>query len=754
MQRFTKQFAAVVFGMWLVMMPVQAAAQDEADIRQSEQDEISFYELEEQFMVTVATKTKTTVQEAPSIVSVISSEEIADMGAENIMQVLNTVAGFDIQTDNMMAVVGVRGIVSQWGDAKVKIMIDGHSLQLLYGSVAFSNLLIPIDNVKQIEIIRGPGSALYGENAFAGVINIITKKAESPNAVSVSIGSYDAFKTSGQLNYRKDDFEFSLYGDFHDSDGSGVTVEQDAAYTSFGKDFSAAPGEIDDWRKQAHIRTFMKYKDFYYSNYYDYTECGQKYGITYSLAPAEIYNWFLLQEVGYKRQLSDKLNLSVKAYYDHVTSDNFFEFYTGKTTPLFSAMNPDSEPFPEGEGLKVETPLKLSKAGGELFLDYSLHPEITIAGGALYEYLKAFDTIAKVNTNITGRELIVEGITYQPLQYLGSFRDITDFADIHPDADRTVTAFYSQATFDIKNLFSLDNIGKGLSVTIGARYDNYDDMGSTTNPRIGIVYALNEKLYFKALYGRAFRPPSFLDMYAHNNGSYVGNPDLEPEKITTAEGMIGFDFSSSLKVLLTIFNNRTEDLITGVSTPQGGLTFLNVGKIESSGIEVELRTSFGKSLYAYLNCTFLNTEDTTNETISYTDPVTGSVKFYTQEDFKTGNFPDFMLNTGFTYGLTENIVAHVNMNYRGKRDRSGLKKFDGDGNLINADIREAADDYFLLNAALTFKDFIPSMKGVSFQLSGYNLLDQDYVLPDTTGQLADDFPMPGIHFLGKISYSF
>lgn len=99
-----------------------------------------------------------------------------------------------------------------------------------------------------------------------------------------------------------------------------------------------------------------------------------------------------------------------------------------------------------------------------------------------------------------------------------------------------------------------------------------------------------------------------------------------------------------------------------------------MGKIGATGVEFEIRATFGKDRYAWLNCTFMNTEDTTNETITYTDPVTGTVKAYKQDDFKMGSFPEFMLNTGLTYGMTEKIIAHMNLGYRGKRDRSGEKK--------------------------------------------------------------------------------
>ncbi len=126
--------------------------------------------------ITVATKTKTTVQEAPSIVSVITADEIRNMGARNITDVLRTVPGFDMTLSSNSAAyqMNIRGMRSSAQNDKIKLMIDGHSMSALWGSDQQLFNVAPIANVRQIEIIRGPGSALYGTGAFLGVVNIVT----------------------------------------------------------------------------------------------------------------------------------------------------------------------------------------------------------------------------------------------------------------------------------------------------------------------------------------------------------------------------------------------------------------------------------------------------------------------------------------------------------------------------------------------------------------------------------------------------
>ncbi|MGR3220505.1 MAG: TonB-dependent receptor, partial [Candidatus Anammoxibacter sp.] len=135
------------------------------------EDELNW--LREENYVTIATKSKLKISKAPSIVTVITAEEIEDMGFRTLPEVLRIVPGFDIIKDAGFGKIlsGVRGIRD--ADNKIKVLIDGHSLNMPYnGGAALFFDDLPLKNVKKIEIIRGPGSALYGANAFLAVINI------------------------------------------------------------------------------------------------------------------------------------------------------------------------------------------------------------------------------------------------------------------------------------------------------------------------------------------------------------------------------------------------------------------------------------------------------------------------------------------------------------------------------------------------------------------------------------------------------
>ncbi|OQX17535.1 MAG: hypothetical protein BWK80_39535, partial [Desulfobacteraceae bacterium IS3] len=716
--------------------PPATAAHEEADVRQSEQDEISFYELEQQFMVTVATKTKTTVQEAPSIVSVISGDEIKNMGARDITDVLRTVPGLDMTHAVSMPEhqINIRGMRANDQNRTVKVMLNDHSLSAMDGSVILLGDIIPIHNIARIEIIRGPGSALYGTGAFFGVVNIITKQGgDGQSEISLQGGSYETVKPHARLSYKKDEFKLSLYADYYDTKGYSPMIESDLSKNS--KTFASnAPAEADTGRDYYNFQALMNYKDFYFSGYYQNLYSDNSL-LTRVLTDETTMNYnYAFGEVGYKPRLGDKGNLSFKFYCDYSEPHNKFEIFPEETGKLYG--------YPEGEGIRTEVWGKYFVLGSEITADYQIYSGIQLVAGALWEQSEMYDPVSFANYNTSGKPLEVGGEVYPgfPFKYF-PLQDISVNANYLPgDVERTVKALYVQGMVDFKELFSLKKAAHSLSLTAGVRYDSYDDFGDTVNPRFGLVYAPTEKLYFKVLYGTAFRAPAFRELYFINNPNTIGNKDLDPETITTIEGLVGYNFTKNVRSSLTFFNVGAEDLIR-----KSGPTYKNVGKVESQGMEAELRVHFDKLKYAYFNMTLQEVKDSTNSTIT-----SAGGQVYTQEDFNPGSIPDFIANLGVNYDLSKYVTANVSVNYVGEKNRSEEKKWDGE-NLVSVDKRDALKDRTLVNAALTFRNF---WKGMEIQLSGYNLLDADHRDPDATAGLYDDMPEQGRSFTGRVSYSF
>jgi outer membrane receptor protein involved in Fe transport len=127
--------------------------------------------------VVTATKQEQAPELAPAIVEVVTYEDIRRRGYRNVAEALADIPGVSVIDDHTHYRVGVRGIFGSTPETNdiIKVMINGQPVSFRPSSANFlGNELIPIEAIKQIEVVRGPGSALYGANAFLGVVNILT----------------------------------------------------------------------------------------------------------------------------------------------------------------------------------------------------------------------------------------------------------------------------------------------------------------------------------------------------------------------------------------------------------------------------------------------------------------------------------------------------------------------------------------------------------------------------------------------------
>lgn len=143
--------------------------------------------------------------------------------------------------------------------------------------------------------------------------------------------------------------------------------------------------------------------------------------------------------------------------------------------------------------------------GAELTASYALGDHLVTSGG-VYEEERQYD-VRSVNNFADPFSAPV---------------DTTETSNYNKNVTRKIWAAYVQDLWEITAYDSL---------TLGVRYDYYNDFGGTTNPRIGYVHEFKNEMIVKLLYGRAFRAPNNNELYSINNPDVVGNPDLEPETI-------------------------------------------------------------------------------------------------------------------------------------------------------------------------------------------------------------------------------
>lgn len=207
-------------------------------------EEDSSPEVELQDMVVTATKTKTPAREIAYSVSIIDRDEIENSNLSYVSDVLQTVLGLDLwfsgphSTSNTLSIRGMKGYHS-------KVLIDGIPLQDTSGPQTVPTLnTLTLDNVERIEVIRGASSTLYGANAVAGVVNIITRKGEEgvSGSISSEFGSHQFRKYSANVRGREDLIDYALSANHIQEKGISATTADSEADAFRNQNYSANVG--------------------------------------------------------------------------------------------------------------------------------------------------------------------------------------------------------------------------------------------------------------------------------------------------------------------------------------------------------------------------------------------------------------------------------------------------------------------------------------------------------------------------------
>lgn len=533
---------------------------------------------EERDLVT-ATKRTASQRRAPAISTVIGAAEIRDMGARSLLDVLRVVPGLGLSiSENGTNLVEVRGIRTAVNE-KILVMVDGHPLNRSgFGSALYNYAdTMLVEKIQQVEVVRGPGSALYGSGAFVATINVITRDPADVGRGEVTAGggSFGTATGNALLAGRRDEVSAlaSLGGQL--TDGPRLRVEADALR---GTPYTLAPGapHLDYQQTDAFAKVLAG--DLSVRGQYLHKRRGANVGLGYALTDEDYndaaYAW---TELAWSRAVADGLAAGAKLRFDHYQQEPHV-----KTRP-----NGFNGSFPGGRvGIPI---MKDRTVGGEVQLDWDPGARNHLIVGAAYELMDQYEVRNRANWDQrTGA-------------YLGSFQEGQNW---NKQVVRQLWAAYAQDEWQV--------LEQGW-ITAGVRWDHYDDFGDTVNPRVGLVYAfLDDAASLKLLYGRALRAPNLVELYAINNPAVVGNPDLRPETIQTGEAGVSYRPSRWFGLELDAFYSVIEALIvrdTGV--PAGSpVVYVNRGEARTQGIEAGVSGAFGAWLAWRVNYAYQDPRDT------------------------------------------------------------------------------------------------------------------------------------------------
>lgn len=649
--------------------------------------------------ISIATGTRQALRRAPAVATVITAEDIAAMGASDLDEVLEAVPGMHVGRNNQayMPLYVIRGIYSDL-NPQTLMLLNGVPLTTLFvGNRGVIWAGMPIQNIARIEVLRGPGSALYGADAYSGVINIITKGANDTEGTEAGLraGSFDSREAWLQHGGKVGPFSVAAFLRAGETEGFGRTIEADGQSSLdalFGTRASLAPGRVNTAREGLDAAVDIGLdKVRLRVNYKHRENVGTGAGIAGALDPVgRMSSDRLLADLG----LSD-----VDLGRDWRMSLNGSYFTYRQNIPTAVQLFPPGAfggAFPNGMfGAPNTWERQLRASAAISYTGWTGHQWRLGVG---HDDLNLYRTQEFKNFSvITSGPLIGLPVPTSDQQIV-EFPVDNSFLAPHR---RKVNYLYVQDEWQFANDWTL---------TGGVRHDRYSDFGSTTNPRVALVWDASVDVTAKLLYGSAFRAPSFNEQYGVNPVA-SGNPSIRPETIRTLEGALQWHVSPELQMALSAFRYSMADIIrtTPNPPPAPGAAFRNAGSQRGRGVELEWLWDPRRNLR-----------------------VTGSYAYQRSLDGATGedagSAPRHHLQTRADWNVSGGWFVSAQVNHVADRRRPP------------GDNRPDIADYTTVDATMRFKS---SKLGWEFSLSALNLFNADVREPTPASLLVpNDLPMP------------
>lgn len=643
--------------------------------------------------VSIATGGRQPLRKAPSVASVITADDIAAMGARTVDEALEAIPGLHVSRSSVGNPVtfAIRGILT-WANPHVLMMVNGVPMTSNYlGDRGDVRVFMPVENVARIEVIRGPGSALYGADAFAGTINIITKTANEIDGTSFGAraGSFQTREAWVQHGSRRGELEIAGFLRVGSSDGARRTVRYDRQSAidalALAPAASLAPGHAENGHDDLDAQLDLAFRGFRLRTTFEQrSHNGTGTSIAGALDPlGESRHRRFATDLSWRTaDLAPDLALELRAAFSHAAYEITTPLQLFPPGAFFGA-------FPDGmlgAPSKWERQIRLSASG-----TYSGFADHRVRFGLGHDDIDLYRTREYKNFTLLSGPLPV------PIPYARA-----GGANLYlAPQDRRVNYLYLQDEW---------SFAKDWTLTAGLRHDRYSDFGGTTNPRLALVWEARQDVTAKLLYGRAFRAPSFVELHAAANPVALGNPNLQPERIATAEASVNWRLRADLEATLSVFRHEIRDVI---AIPAGGTTYRNGDRQSGRGGEFELRWQATAKLgllghYAYQK----NIDEATGHDAGYAP----HHHLYVRADWR--------LPQGWQLSGQVNRVA-------------GRKRPFGDD-------RAAIADYTTTDLTLRSERV---KQGWDFSASIYNLFNADVREPSTPDSgIRYDIPLPGRSF--------
>ncbi len=468
------------------------------------QETFSYLLAEKEIEIISATKEAVPYRKVPRNVRIITREELDRWGVRNLFDLLKLLPEFYVRKSNFyLNAVGAFGLRQSYFSEKIQVLIDGIPLTDPSNGSSFStDNNITLNNVKQVEIIYGPMTSLYGFNAAVVIINLVTYE---PEDLKFKAGS--SIATSGAKDYHLiKSFNFKkLKGTFF--------VNYDETQEPL-KPFTDWAGRTEKLVRSGKFTNFflkLKHSSGLYAEIYTVDRDD--------FFPLSLSNLIVNgdKEFARRKAIIDKVGITGELDGIKLDASLFYNWFYLKrgynlcpnTVPICSNLSYQNQGF---VGLEERY---LKSYGTSLYLSKEL-PFGKLSGGLEVSRADLYKTSLSANFLPS---------SFSPCNPASvtvfNFQNLPKSETLMPEKQRTNTSYYIQYFWT----------GERTSVLLNLRADRASDVGTGISYSVSLLYRLNENLNFKLNGGRAIRVPSFEEMYIRNNPVLLGNPDLDLEKV-------------------------------------------------------------------------------------------------------------------------------------------------------------------------------------------------------------------------------
>lgn len=521
----------------IVLLGTVAQAQAQADVA-----ELADMPIEQLLALEVfsASRFEQKAGDAPSNVSVVTAADIKTFGWRTLADILGSLRGLHTSYDRNYSYLGARGFLRP-GDYNTRflLLVDGNRANDgVYDQAGLGTEFgLDVDMIDRVEFVPGPGSSVYGANAFFGVINVITKRGRDLAGPRVAA-------EAGSAGWRRARASYGMRGDGHEwllSVSKFRERGKDLYFPEFdtpGNNNGIATGRDHDRGQKLFFKASAG--DFSFSLLHSERTKGvptASYEQAFNDPRSRTVDRQTSADVGWRHRLSAATELNTRAYWGRYE-------YRGDYAYL-----------PAPDGLNRDRSGS-SWWGAEARVVSVAFADHKLVAGADYQ-----------------KDYRRDQINYDLDPYLLLLDD-------HRDGYRV--GVYVQDEIRLR---------ENLLLNAGVRIDRNDLSGTETSPRVALIHRPAPGTTLKLIQGHAYRAPNVYESYYNvpGEGGQKANPDLQIEHIRSTELSIEQSLRTDTRVLLSVFRNQVSDLITQVLDPADGLLMYdNVDRVRAQGAEVEI----------------------------------------------------------------------------------------------------------------------------------------------------------------------